>query len=151
MEQRPSGDPAFLETGADENQILKGIETDKAFLSNPDNWLSVPDWYKILFNCQEFALWLNLHDWQAIALSIKDSNAFTLFQTLANFIGVPTVFSLTPRYNHRFNNYQGLEIVRMEKRFADFLFRVNPLVNSAGMGLMVHYTAGVLSPLPTVV
>ena len=140
----------FLELGVPESEILKGIEAGKAFLSNSNNWLSIPDWYKILSNCQKFAPRLNLHDWEAIALSIKDSEASILFKTLTNFIGVSPMFSLTPRYNRRFNNYSDLEIVDWKKGYCDFLVRVNPLVNAAGMGLLVHYTAGVLSSVPAV-
>ena len=139
----------FLKLGADESQLLKGVEAKKDFLYDPHNWLSIPDWYKILFNCQQFAPWLTLHDWQAIALTIKDSEASTLFKTLTNFMGVPTIFTLISRFNNSFNNYQDLELVHVEKEYADFRLRINPLVNTVAMGLPVSYTAGVLSSVPT--
>jgi hypothetical protein len=69
----------FKKLGVEESIILKGLSIDKEYLSNPHNWITVNDWYKMINNCQEASPLTTLDDWHKIGFYLKDSEESKLF------------------------------------------------------------------------
>ena len=137
----------FINLGASESQLFKGVKTAKSFISKPHNWLGVEDFHQIIKNCQESNPYLTLDDWQKVAHNIKDNEATGIWRTIVKLIGIKTLYSLTPRYIKNFNTYSDLKINSISKNSVDFLIILNPNVNT---DLLTRWTAGILQTVPCV-
>ncbi|MBU8849145.1 MAG: LuxR C-terminal-related transcriptional regulator [Desulfobacterales bacterium] len=135
----------FMNLGIAESQLLKGVKAEKSFIANPHDWLAIEDFHQIMNNCQESCPHLTLDDWQKIALSIKDNEVTGIWKTIVRFIGIKTLYSLTPRYAKSFNTYIDLKINSITKNSVDCLIISDPNVCSY---FMIRWSVGVLQSVP---
>ena len=100
----------FKKIGVEESTILKGLSIDKDYISNPNNWITVKNWYKLIDNCQEAAPFTSLDYWHKIGFYMKDSEASKIFGMLLKLIGIKSMYEMAPKYVNNFNTYMKITI-----------------------------------------
>lgn len=138
----------FKKLGLSETAILDGLDVDKKYISNPHNWITVKDWYKIIDNCQRSAPLTTLDDWHKIGFNLKDSEESKLFKMITKLVGVKNMYKLVPKYTNSFNTYMKINLCAIGSDYADYTIKTDESVISKGIGLMVRYTSGVCSIIP---
>ncbi len=141
----------FKKLGVEESIILRGLSIDKEYLSNPHNWITVNDWYKMIDNCQEAAPLTTLDDWHKIGFYLKDSEESKLFEMITKLVGVKNMYKLVPKYINSFNTYMKMDIDAIGPGYAEYSIKTNQSVIDKGMGLMVRFTSGICSIIPHVI
>ncbi len=141
----------FKKLGIKESTILSGLSVDKEYLSNPHNWITVKDWYKLMDNCQEAAPLTTLADWNKIGFYLKDSEGSKLFEMITKLVGVKNMYKLVPKYNNSFNTYMEMNLHAIGSDYAEYTIKTDESVVAEGIGLMVRYTSGVCSIIPHII
>lgn len=141
----------FKKLGVEESTILSGVSVDKEYLSNPHNWITVKDWYKLMDNCQEAAPLTTLTDWYKIGFYLKDNEESKLFEMITKLVGVKNMYKLVPKYNNSFNTYMDMNLHAIGSDYADYTIKTDESVVAEGIGLMVRYTSGVCSIIPHII
>ncbi|WP_304511894.1 hypothetical protein [Desulfobacula sp.] len=141
----------FKKLGVEESKILQGLSINKNYLSNPHNWITVKDLYKLFDNCLEAAPLTTLHDWYKIGFHLKDSKESKLFEMITKLVGVKNMYKLIPKYTNSFNTYMKMNIDAIGSDYAEYSIKTDESIMAEGIGLMVRYTSGICSIIPHII
>lgn len=138
----------FVRKGMDRDRILAAVEARPTVLADPDHWISLDDFYRILENCQDHNPFLSLYDWERIGLRISAGNSADLLKWAVSAFGLRTFYSMVPRHIRRLNNYQRFETVALTNGAYDTVVSADEPVARRSMGITVRWSAGVLASMP---
>ncbi len=141
----------FKKLGVRESKILDGLSVNKEYISNPHNWITVKDWYKMMDNCHAAAPFTTLDDWFKIGFYLKDSETSKIFEMITKLVGIRTMNKLVPKYTNNYNTYMRIDLNTIGSDYADYTIKTDKTVISNGIGLMVRYTSGVCSIIPHII
>ncbi|RLC20459.1 MAG: hypothetical protein DRH93_13620 [Deltaproteobacteria bacterium] len=141
----------FKKLGVRESKILNGLSVNKKHITNPHNWITVKDWYKMMDNCHAAAPFTTLDDWFKIGFYLKDSETSKIFEMITKLVGIRTMYKLVPKYSNNFNTYMRIDLNTIGSDYADYTIKTDKTVISNGIGLMVRYTSGVCSIIPHII
>lgn len=135
----------FRQQGIDPDSLLRGTGLTKAFIENPNNWVSLVKLQRLLQNCYAAVSDLTLYDWKKIALQLRQGVAGNFFNGVTSMVGTHSLFMMAPRYIKSSCNYQQLELLFIGNGTADFLTYLEADVVPLTSGYRFQLMAGILA------
>ncbi len=137
----------FNHQGIDTGTLLQGTGIDKEYIYNPNNWIPVVKFQRIIQNCYNAKPDLTIYDWQKISLRLHRSMVADFFKGVSCLLGTKRMYKMVPRFIRRSCNYQSLELVNIEDGHADFISYLEPDVVKIASGYSFQLTAGTLAAM----